>query len=710
MTENGSNAEKYRFADFELNSSERILFQDGRRVPLTPRAFDLLLALVRADGHLVSKEALLDEVWADAVVEEGNLNRTISSLRKALGDVKRNSKFIETVPKSGYRFIGRLETGRPLNRQTVEIVEPLLSRGRRRPYWMMAAGAFVVLFGTLVATFFFVPRRGADAAPAGGMHRLTTNEFDEDMASWTSDGQIRFIRFVTATRGESWVMNADGSNQRRANEQIKSLVTGNWSGDDKQVVFVKEGEGPRNIYLANSDGSGERKLPLSYPPNDWSPDGKKLLYTSSISAEDLDIFVYDIESGKSVNITNNGAFDADPLFSADGSQVTFVSSRDGNKEDYLMNADGSNVRRMTDHPATDAFPLLSPDGTQMVFDSNRVGENTDIYLKNVNDDLPPVKITDLPSNEEHRGHCWSPDGTKMVITSDRSGKSNVYVTDVEPYAAQVILSDDSADLQYPSFSRDASKLVYQARTDDGRFAIRLHDMDEKSDRNVFSTETNVANLALSPVFSPDGLRVAFTNKTGGNSEIFTMNLDGTGLVNLTNNDASDSTPVYSSDGREIYFQSNRDGSFETFHLFRMNADGTEPRRITTKSGYEFWPAVVPNGPKLVFSGDRVDQASKALDIRLLDLDSPGDEKVIAAMRFHDTQPAVSPEGKRIAFVAQSDGNSEIYLMMLDGSRLLRLTRNPASDRSPVFSSDGTRLYFESDRDGRSAVYAMDLPY
>src|SRR5687768_1014716 len=99
----------YRFGDFELSPRERSLKRDDVRVALTPRMFDLLRVLVEADGRLLSKEALLNTVWADAAVEEGNLNRTISALRKALGEKRNELKFIETVPKAGYRFIGRVE-------------------------------------------------------------------------------------------------------------------------------------------------------------------------------------------------------------------------------------------------------------------------------------------------------------------------------------------------------------------------------------------------------------------------------------------------------------------------------------------------------------------------------------------------------------------------------------------------------------------------
>lgn len=718
MYQSSSDQAVYRFDGFELKPAERGLFRDGGRVPLTPRAFELLATLVMADGRLLSKEELLERVWADAVVEEGNLNRTISSIRKALGDTRRKSRYIETVPKAGYRFISRVEraTGRNVRLRVADAetdpVNPPLGRTRESYRWVLLVigGLLFVLVPALL--YFFAPgSRGLTAGPGltdtPTLVRLTNNQYDEDQAEWTAAGQIRFIRYVTATRAESWIMDADGTDQRRANEKIKSLLTGQWSPDGKRVVFIKDGESPRNVYLANADGSDERRLPLNYPPSAWSPDGTKFVYGSPVAAGNHDIFVYDIESRSSVNLTNTPTFEADPLFSPDGKQILFVGATNGSNDAYVMDVDGSNVRRLTDHPAVDAFPVLSPDGTQVVFDSNREGENSDIYLKNLDDDAPPVKLTQLASNEEHRANCWSPDGTRMVITSDQGGKNNIYVMQVEPYKARLFLADPEADLQYPSWAPDGSKLVYQAKFEDRSMAVRWRNVISADSTTIFRTEPNPGSFALTPVFSPDSSRIGFTARIGGNSEICTIDLAGDTLINLTKNPSADANPRFSPDAQSIYFQSNREGSFERFHLFRMDIDGGEPRRVTGARGYEFEPFITPNGT-IVFSGDRLDATSKALDIRSVSADGSSGEEIIASRRFHDTQPAVSPDGKLIAFVSQADGNQEIYLVRADGSGIVRLTRHTADDESPAFSPDGRTLYFSSNRGGRYAIYEMPL--
>ena len=96
----------FRFGKFLLDEDERVLLLDGRPVTLTPKAFDILVVLVRNSGHLITKDELLNQVWPDAVVAEVNLSVNISALRKIFGE----NGFIETVPKRGYRFVAPVET------------------------------------------------------------------------------------------------------------------------------------------------------------------------------------------------------------------------------------------------------------------------------------------------------------------------------------------------------------------------------------------------------------------------------------------------------------------------------------------------------------------------------------------------------------------------------------------------------------------------
>ena len=103
----------FEFGPFSLDEAEHTLRRDGRPVPLRPKVFDILLVLVERRGHLVSKDELIQSIWPDQFVEEGNLNKTISLLRMALGESRNGGnedKYIETVPKRGYRFIAEVRS------------------------------------------------------------------------------------------------------------------------------------------------------------------------------------------------------------------------------------------------------------------------------------------------------------------------------------------------------------------------------------------------------------------------------------------------------------------------------------------------------------------------------------------------------------------------------------------------------------------------
>ena len=101
--------------------------------------------------------------------------------------------------------------------------------------------------------------------------------------------------------------------------------------------------------------------------------------------------------------------------------------------------------------------------------------------------------------------------------------------------------------------------------------------------------------------------------------------------------------------------------------------------------------------------------SKGLDIFSIDPETPENEEILASRALHDVMATFSPDGKKVAFVAESDGNEEIYVMNSDGSGLYRLTRNKADDSSPVFSSDSQTVLFSSNRSGKYAIYQIDIP-
>ncbi len=104
----------YSFDGFQLDPHKRLLLRDGHAVQLSSKAFDLLLALVESGGREISKDELMERVWADQIVEDANLTVTMSHLRKALGEKASEHRFIVTIPGRGYRFVGESQAAESL--------------------------------------------------------------------------------------------------------------------------------------------------------------------------------------------------------------------------------------------------------------------------------------------------------------------------------------------------------------------------------------------------------------------------------------------------------------------------------------------------------------------------------------------------------------------------------------------------------------------
>src|SRR5437773_7215293 len=112
----------YEFDKFRCDPREHLLLCDGKPVSLSPKSFDILVALSRSNGQLLMKDELMRQVWPDSFVEEANLTVNISALRKVLGETSGTQQYIETVPKRGYRFIAEVavlerDSGRPKSAQ-----------------------------------------------------------------------------------------------------------------------------------------------------------------------------------------------------------------------------------------------------------------------------------------------------------------------------------------------------------------------------------------------------------------------------------------------------------------------------------------------------------------------------------------------------------------------------------------------------------------
>ena len=321
-----------------------------------------------------------------------------------------------------------------------------------------------------------------------------------------------------------------------------------------------------------------KQSPLDVQAPAWSHDGRTIVFVSWRDGNG-EVYAMDADSSGPRNLTQYPAKDVRPAWSPDGRRIAFVSRRDGNSEVYVMNADGSGKRNLTRNRASDDFPTWSPDGRRIAFLRGRLHRPTlppdrfysyDLYVVNANGS-GLRKLTRNPIGTHPL--VWSPDGRtiylgRYVVRTDGSGSRRLLYI---PLTA--VWSPDGRRIAFSRpRCRTGPRPCYHSPAD-----IYVMNADGSGTRKL----THDARFNAEPVWSPDGRKIAFRSTRNGNREIYVMNADGSGKRNLTRNPAQDYRPSWSPDGRRIAFVSDRDGRLEA-HV--MNADGSGQRSLTVSAG------------------------------------------------------------------------------------------------------------------------------
>ena len=286
-----------------------------------------------------------------------------------------------------------------------------------------------------------------------------------------------------------------------------------------------------------------------------------------------------------------------PLTGSGGGVIAFVSNRDGSWAVYVMNADGSDQRRLT----TDAdawSPAWSPDGSKLAFSSGRDG-NMEIYVMDLSDGIggraagqdPPglQRLTDRDANDWDP--AWSPDGTQIVYHSERGeGGFDIWLMNADG-GDQRRLTNTADEEIHLAWSPDGSQYAFES-TRNGSYQIYLMTAGGGEPGSAdYQQLTSHAAGSRFPDWSPDGSQIAFSSMRDGNNEIYVMDADGSSQQRLTFNDAEDWDPAWSPDGTQIAFRSRRDGNWE---IYVMDADGSNQRRLTDTTADEHYPAWRPS--------------------------------------------------------------------------------------------------------------------
>ena len=291
----------------------------------------------------------------------------------------------------------------------------------------------------------------------------------------------------------------------------------------------------------SSTGNGGTTSVTSNPTNADQPTAAGKIAFESDREGNFEIYTMDVNGAGLRRLTNDPARDHLAAWSPDGRKIAFASDRTGGGDIYVMEADGTGVTRLTSSPSIDANPTWSPDGAVIAFNS-REG-NYDIYVMK-SDGSDQRRVTQGAGGDVYP--AWGPDD-QIAWCTDAGGNVDIVFNILVPgnsldALAYFQLVASRADECAPDWSRDG-KLVFQS------------DFDGKNDYNIFvlgpgkhqaiRRVTDDPGVDTYPAWSPKGDKIAFTSTRDGNADIYVMNVDGTGVTQLTHSTAADGIPTWS---------------------------------------------------------------------------------------------------------------------------------------------------------------------
>ena len=619
----------YEFGPYRLETNERILLREGQHVPLTPKAFETLLALVESGGHILDKGDLLKKVWPDTFVEEVSLAKKVSILRKVLGeDVDHH--YIETIPRRGYRFVADV---REVWQEEPATIGPHVGNGMEHEQETAGAGpdeglkaplssiapnhassirprALTGRWGWLVAllsmgmliglgVWQWVSESAPNASkPALNAIPLTSYQGRETQVAFSPDGnQIAFV--WNGPQGDNpdiYVKLIDAETPLRLTTNPAEDVNPVWSPDGRYIAFLRQSAEGSEFYLIPALGGAERKLAKIFPyqvPSDgaspyYSPDGKYLaIPDKSSSSEPLSVFLLSIDTGERRKLTSPPAGvigDYNPAFSPDGKWLAFTRSPRWSTDDlYVAPLAGGEPRRLTFDNMTINGLTWTPDSREIVFDSRRGGSSRHLWRVAVGGGTPERVDT---VGADVLSPALSPQGHRLAYTQTLD---DINIWRIELDAAgkaksQTELIASTFGDHGPDYSPDGRKIVFTSGRS-GNNAIWVSESDGSKPRLLHSCGPYVTGT---PRWSPDGRWIAFDSRScapgaDGNPDIYLISADGRQPARLTTDQAEDVAPSWSRDGRSIYFSSNRGGSMQ---IWKMPAEGGQPVQVTEQGGFE----------------------------------------------------------------------------------------------------------------------------
>jgi len=548
----------FRFSDVEVHENELRATRAGQPLDIEPKAFRVLVYLVKHAGHLVSKSELMDAVWGETAVTENSLTRAIALLRRVLEDDPHQPHFIETVSTAGYRFICPVVNEESpgstrvadLVSSSVTTTEPVVTMTRPRGWlsqrwpWVAVAGlAATIVFALVWMAWFSAPPTlivtSIEPLTHDGLNKLFPR----------SDGtRIYFAEIVQGRSLLSQVSTVGGEISRISNPFANPVIRDVAPDGSKLLVIELEGN-PASLWLLPLPAGTPRRLgSLEGYDASWSPDGKRLLFAKS-----SEIWTADGDGANPRRILTTSGAPWHMRFSPDGARIRYtlvISGVDG--ELWEARTDGSGAQVMLPGWHTDmsrAGGVWSPDGRFYAFIEGSVTDDWNIWVSPETRSFwphrkaTPMQLTHGPLTF-WAPLTFSPDGRTLFADGVlRRGELVRY----DPGTGRVTPYLSGISAGGLAFSRDGQWIAYISYSDATLWRCRI----DGGDRQQLTT----SGRATLPQWSPDGRSIAFVKgESGKPDKIAIIPMDGGNAEDLSKQEeGAESDANWSPDGTKIIF-------------------------------------------------------------------------------------------------------------------------------------------------------------
>jgi Tol biopolymer transport system component/DNA-binding winged helix-turn-helix (wHTH) protein len=578
-----------RFADFEVDFRAGELRKRGRRIRLQEQPFRVLTILVERSGEIVSRDDLRQKLWpADTFVDfDHGLNSAVARLRESLNDSAEAPRYVETIPKRGYRFIGSVEEAVPP--ATIPLVMPSLEGAPKAPYARTAAswiGGVVAFLLVLVAAVEILRlSRGHAEAPLEIIPMAVLPGYEVEPAFSPDGNQVAFREINGHRNSGIFTALVGGDSALRLTSNPADCCAA-WSPNSRQVAFVRRNDSEDDIYVVPAIGGTERKLhssPRDLKPHlSWSPDGKVLAFPENDGTDTRSwITLLSLADATTRRLTMPPGEDRDdsPAFSPDGLQVAFVRGPIAGVVNnvYVVPAKGGAPNRLT----FDNRPIFgltwSAESCEVIYSSTGEGP-TKLWRVSTAGGAPrPVAGVGLMAYSP----TVPPKGSELAYRQ-AIGRDNIWritLKDGKHLAGppNIAIAAKGRKLR-PNFSSDGKRIAFESD--------RLGTMEiwacDSNGRNCEQL-TALQGTAGSAHWSPDGRYIAFEFHPGERAEVYLLDVE-THAARLVSTipGADNLAPSWSRDGRWLYFSSRRGSG--PFQIWKTSTTRSHPVQVTKAGG------------------------------------------------------------------------------------------------------------------------------